>query len=78
MHRYHLHGFHVHIIGYNYTEIPFQQNPNFNEETQQLIYDPVLYNIPDLDQRAAATVADSFTIPYPLRLLIGGVKDRQR
>ena len=63
-HPYHLHGFHACITGYNYTEIPLQQNPSFDKETGQLVYKPELYGIPGLGEDAPCTMADSFTIPY--------------
>lgn len=61
-HPYHLHGFHAHIIGYNYSETPLPQEPNFHNGRLQ--YDPALYGIPGLDESAPAILADSFTVPY--------------
>eukprot|EP01065_Artemidia_motanka_P035079 TRINITY_DN43000_c0_g1_i1.p1 TRINITY_DN43000_c0_g1~~TRINITY_DN43000_c0_g1_i1.p1 ORF type:complete len:749 (+),score=225.39 TRINITY_DN43000_c0_g1_i1:50-2296(+) len=61
-HPYHLHGFHAYITGYNYSETPLQQEPNFHNGRLQ--YSPELYGIPGLDSPARAIVADTFTIPY--------------
>lgn len=70
-HPYHLHGFHVHIIGYNYTETRMQMQPNFDPEAEQLIYDPALYG------RNASHVSEHLISGTFLRdcLLFAGIPD---
>ena len=58
-HPYHLHGFYVNIIGYNYTEVPLEQSPYYNKNTGLLEYAPERYGIASLGEPVR-----SFPVPH--------------